>query len=248
MATSRRATRGAVVVCLAIGLIVGACQSSTPSASPSSPAASRDGGNVGASLTTGLASNLDKLDSYQFIESIPLDSTSTGASSGSGLLVITGTVINRPVRSLWINTHPAQFVVVGDQAWRSLDGITWTISDPADPFLTDLLPGHDYALWFDAKAAYFKVVGQEPVHGVPCIHYQGDASLSSLYSGSAGASASFQADLWIASDGNYPASGVYGYTAMASPGGSWGFSFDVSNANDSSNAVAAPTNVVAIPT
>jgi hypothetical protein len=254
MAASRRGTRGVIAVCLAIGLMVGACESSTSSASPSRPAASLDGAGVGATLPTGLAANLDKLDSYRFIETIPVDSPSAAASAGRGARVIDGTVINRPVRSLWIHIQPGidiapgQFIVIGDQAWRSPDGITWTAGDPNDPFLTDLLPGHDYALWFDAKADHFKVVAEELMHGVTCIHFKGDPSLSSLYSGSAGTSASFQAEIWIARDGNYPVSGVYGFTAMASLGGSWGFSFDVTNANDSSNRVASPTDVVAIPT
>jgi hypothetical protein len=254
MAASRRGTRGAVVVCLALGLVAGACEISTSSPSPSHPAASLDGAGIGTTLTAGLAANLDKLDSYQFIETIPVDSTSAAASAGRAARVIRGTVINRPVRSLWIyiqpgtNIAPGQFIVIGDQAWRSSDGITWTVSDPNDPFLTDLLPGHDYALWFDAKAAYFRVVAEESMHGVPCVRYEGDPSLSSLYAGYAGTSVRFQADLWIARDGAYPVSGVYGFSAMASLGGSWGFNFDVTSANDSSNKVASPTDVVAIPT
>jgi len=49
--------------------------------------------------------------------------------------------------------------------------------------------------------------------------------------------------------GNYPVSGVYGYTASAGgQGGSFGFNFDITNVNDPANQVTAPANAVAIPT
>jgi hypothetical protein len=62
-------------------------------------------------------------------------------------------------------------------------------------------------------------------------------------------STSFQADLWVAKDGNYPVSGIYGFAASSpGQGASFGYSFDITNINDASNIVTAPTDVVAIPT
>lgn len=253
MAAHRSANRRRVAVVLSIGLVLGACGGSAASGSPSTTASSgiAAGSASGDSLTSGLASNLDRLDSYQFIESMPT-STPAGASaspSAGDPQVISGTVINRPIRSIYVNGRPAQFILIGDKAWRSFDGSTWTAGDPTDTFLTDLLPGHDYGIWFDAKSTYFKVVANEVKNGIPCLHYQGDRSLVSLYSGAAGSSAAFEADLWIALSGRYPVSGVYGFTdAAGSQGGSWGFTFDVSRVNDPANQVLAPANVVAIPT
>ena len=81
-----------------------------------------------------------------------------------------------------------------------------------------------------------------------CTHFKGNSSLSALYAGIAGVSANFQADLWVAKDGNYPVSGVYGFTASAGgQAGSFGYSFDITNVNDASNQVTAPTNVIALP-
>ena len=144
--------------------------------------------------------------------------------------------------------------MVGDQAWQSTNGITWTAGDPTDTILTDLLPGHDYPTWFDAKATYFHAVGDETKNGVACIHYQGDKSLQGLYAGVAGTSVPFVADLWIAKDGEYPVSGTFGFAGAAGAAGaaegpsvSWGFSFDIVNVNDSSNRVSAPSSVVALP-
>lgn len=237
---------------LAIGLVAGACNGSAPPASPTGSGSGSPGGSGGnpRTLTTGLAPNLDKLDSYQFSETIQVSSSQPSASSGSvGPLVITGTVVNKPVKSIWIKDGPAQFIVIGEAAWQSLDGATWTAGDSTDAILTDLLPGHDYGTWFDAKSSYFQEVGQESRNGVRCTHYKGDTSLGSLYAGSSATTSDFQADLWVAVDGEYPVSGLYGFDAAASGGaGSFGFSFDITHVDATSNAVAVPTNVVAIPT
>lgn len=255
-----RAIRGPLAVGLAIGLAVGACSGSPAPANPSGPGGSGyagDSGNAGAPLTAGLSANLDKLDSYQFTETIL-----SSSAGNSGPLLISGTVVNTPPKSLWIKDQPAQYVVIGDRAWRSYDGITWTIADPTDTLVDDLLPGYDYATWFDAKADHFKAVGEETKNDVPCIHYKGDAALASLYTGTDAASGIFLADVWIAKDGNYPVSGTYGFVATpaatataaatasasgAAPSRGWGFSFDITHVNSLINSVDVPTHVVAIP-
>lgn len=252
-AAGRRLVSAGIVV----GLVVVACGSPAAPQQSSNPQASLDAGQVGSTLPVGLLDNLDKLDSYQFTESIPRLSASASASvsaspsaapTNSGPLTVSGTVVNRPSRALSINTHPSQFIVVGDEAWRSTDGITWSVGDPTDSILTDLLPGHDYPTWFDSKATYFHAAGEETKNEVPCIHYKGDTSLEGLYAGVAGTSVAFVADLWIAVDGQYPVSGTFGFAGSAdSPAVSWGFSFEILNANGSSNGVSPPSNVVALP-
>ncbi|MGZ6268284.1 MAG: hypothetical protein ACXWNR_06990, partial [Candidatus Limnocylindrales bacterium] len=72
-----------------------------------------------------------------------------------------------------------------------------------------------------------------------------DCSLGSVWSAIAGVSATFRADLWVAKDGNYPVSGVYGIAASSGgQGGAFSYSFDITNINDSANTITAPTNVV----
>jgi hypothetical protein len=260
-----RAIGGPLAASLAIGLAVGACSGSPTQANPSGPAGggyAGDSGRAGAPLTAGLAANLDNLDGYQFTETI------LGSSSGStGPLVLSGTVVNGPPKSIWIKSQPAEYIVIGDRAWRSYDGTTWTIADPTDTLVTDLLPGRDYATWFDAKADHFKDVGEETKNDIQCVHYKGDASLASLYTGIDAASGIFLAEVWIAKDGHYPVSGTYGFvatatatatatttaTAAASASGAatsrgFGFSFDITHVNSPINSVDVPTHVVAIPT
>jgi hypothetical protein len=252
-------TRHLVAAGIMVGLVVAACGSPAAPVGSGGPKASLDAGQVGSTLPVGLSVNLDKLDSYQFTQSIPRPSASPSAAPSAGWsaapaptnrdgLTISGTVVNRPVKALSINTHPSQFIVVNDQAWQSTDGITWTAGDPTDTILTDLLPGHDYPTWFDSKATYFHAAGEETKDEVSCIHYKGDASLEGLYAGVAGTSVAFVADLWIAVDGQYPVSGTFGFAGSAdSPDVSWGFSFEILNANGSSNRVSPPSSVVALP-
>ncbi|MGD0123386.1 MAG: hypothetical protein ABSC46_12595 [Candidatus Limnocylindrales bacterium] len=254
MTVSLKRTRGFVAIGLAIGLIVAACSNSSPVQNPLNPGGGNNGGgsNGGgsSSLVAGLSSNLDSLTSYQFSESMAGSSSGSQATPAStSSVVISGTVVNKPTRSISMNAYGVQYILVGTQAWTSYDaGNTWTSIDPTDASLTDLLPGKNYASWFDAYSTNFKVAGDESKNGVQCTHYKGDSSLGSLYQGITGVSASFQADLWVAKDGNYPVSGVYGFSAASgNQAGSFGYSFDVTHINDGSNQVTPPANVVPIP-
>ena len=251
MTASGMRMRGLAAITLAIGLVVAACSSSSPVPNPLNPGGGNNGGNNagGNSLLAGLSSNLDSLTSYQFTESIAGSSAGGRATPAVAAAVqISGIVVNSPTPSLSMNTSGVEYILVGNQAWASNDvGVSWTAMDPTDTSLTDLLPGKNYQTWFDADAAGFKVQGDETKNGVACVHYKGDASLGSLYG--VGASAGFQADLWVAKDGNYPVSGAYGFTATSSGEGvSFGYSFDITRINDGSNRVTPPTNVVPIPT
>jgi hypothetical protein len=252
MALAGPKARGILAFGFAIGFAVAACGSSSSGQNPINAGTNNPGvSNSGAgSLVSGLSSNLDSLASYQFTESLAGSSTGGQATpAGTSALVINGTVVNRPTRSMSLNAYGVMYILVGSQAWTSVDGSTWTAIDPANSPLTDLLPGKNYGDWFDAYSTGFKVAGDESKNGVQCVHYKGDTSLGSLYQGATGVSASFRADLWVAKDGNYPVSGIYGFAASsAGQGASFGYSFDIINIDDASNIVTPPADVVAIPT
>ena len=162
---------------------------------------------------------------------------------------VSGTVVNAPAASVWVKEPQAQFIVIGSLAWVSVDGQMWMSSDPGSTDLSFLMPASGYATWFDAKASYFTAVGNETKNGVPCVHYKGNGTLKSIYGDTGGASSGFQADVWVAVAGDYPVSGVFGYAGAASgASGGWGFRFDITNVDDTSNQLAAPTNVIAFPT
>jgi outer membrane lipoprotein-sorting protein len=255
MISSRRHIRGLVAVGLAIGLIAAACSSSTPAINGLPGGNGNPGGNPGAggtgTLASGLASNLDALDSYQFSWQMT-GSSSSATAQDTGSFGISGTVVNKPVQSYKINDlGMIQILVIGTQGWTSMDnGDTWMVttdySDPAS--LKDMLPTDLYGSDFDSNANQFSVAGEETKNGIDCIHY---TSKTDLGVGGAilGVSGTFKADLWVAKSGNYPVSGFYGYSASAGgQSGIWGYSFDVTHVNDASaNAITAPTNVTSLP-
>jgi hypothetical protein len=246
------ARRRLAVAGLAIGLVAAACGGpAQPTVSPGShPVGS--GADAARPLAAGLAANLNNLTSYRFV-------ASNGGSPGGGSYSIAGLVVNSPVPSVSIKQAGAQFIVIGGAAWTSIDGKSWMAIDPQAVGATDVLPGKEYGSWFDAKASYFEVVGDETRNNVPCTHYHGNSALSSMYAGLAGGTsvAEFRADVWIAKDGNYPVSGVFGLSAptsgaggsgSGSGSGGWGFQFDITDVNAATNGLVQPTNVVAYPT
>jgi hypothetical protein len=250
----RWSVRGLTGAMLAIGLLVAACSSGGSGGLPGASGGGNNGGNGGnggngaTSLGQGLSANLDTLTSYKFTETMGGSSSGVGVSPGdSGSFQITGTVVNTPTKSISVQEFGVSFITVGDQSWTSYDGNTWMQTDSGISSLSDLLPTDLYGTWFDDNSSGFTVAGEENKNGVDCIHYKGNSSLSAGLS-AFGVSANFQADLWVAKDGNYPVSGVYGF--FGSSGGqsaSYGYSFDITNVNDPSNTVTAPTNVVALP-
>ncbi len=243
--------RGLVALGFALALIVAACGSSSSTSNPAGLPGNGGGGNAGggSSLTAGLESNLDQLTSYQFSWTVFGASSGVQGSPGSsGSYATAGTVVNKPTKAMAVNSFGIQYIQVGTQEWMSLDGNTWNTTDGTTD-LTSMLPMKYYTTWFDTNSTGFKVAGNETKNGVPCVHYKGDSSLSGLYQGIAGVSATFQADLWVATNGNYPVSGVYGFSGSANgQAGSFGYTFDITKINDPSNQIAPPTNVVAIPT
>ena len=249
MVDGRLPIRRFVAVGLAFTLVLAACgnssptpnSSTTPAGSPTgSSLAGRSLAGTGNSLAPGLSAGLEKLDSYQF-------SWTLSAASAPW---VSGTVINKGTKSYRISDPGSvQFIVIGDQAWTSIDaGKTWATTDVPSVDLTSLRLDAGYSTWFDKNAAGFKMAGEESKNGVQCVRYEGDSSLSGLYSSIGGGSSQLTADLWIAKDGNYPVSGAFGYSgSTASKSGAFGFSFDVTHVNDSANSVIPPSNVLVEP-
>jgi hypothetical protein len=245
--TIRRPMRGLLTLCVTLALAAAACggSSSVPNipggALPSVPGGGGGGGG-GNSLTSGLASNLDNLNSYQFSETISGSSFGAQATSDASGTTISGTVINKPDKRLWINYAGSQIIVIGTQQWMSSDGTDWTSVGTSTSSFSTFLPTTLYGTWFDSFASGYKSAGDDTQNGIACVHYKGDSSINSMYGALAGVQGSFTADLWVAKDGGFPVKGVLGYTATAGgQGGTFGYTLDVTHVNDSSNAVAEPS-------
>ncbi|HEX7491861.1 MAG TPA: hypothetical protein VF337_09195 [Candidatus Limnocylindrales bacterium] len=238
MGAPTRTIRGLMALGLAVGLVaafVAACGSSGLGGHNGS----------GSSLPSGLESNLDELDSYQFQWQDTSD-LSTALATDAGALQTSGIVINGPAKSYMINAlGMIQVIVIGSKGWMSHDnGATWkpdTAHSADSSALLALLPYSAYGSVFDTNAAEFIAGGSENKNGIDCIHYTPSADLR-VVTNMAWPHAAFRADLWVASGGNYPVSGFYGWSGT--PGvqlGSWGYSFEITNVDDSGNKVAAPT-------
>jgi hypothetical protein len=251
MKKDRRSIGLLMVLGLVLALVAAACGGSSATNAPNGVTGTNGtNGANGTGLSAGLSANLDSLTSYQFSETMAGSSSGVAASPGSSdSFLISGTVVNKPTSAIKVNDLGIWLIDIGGQEWTSMDGTSWTGPVAGDTNVTDLLPTTDYATWFDTNANGFTVAGEETKNGVDCVHYKGNSSLGSLYSGVVGVSANFQADLWVAKAGNYPVSGVYGYTASAGgQSGSFGFSFDITHINDAANVVSPPANSMAIPT
>jgi hypothetical protein len=235
---------------LALAVVVAACSSGAP-LNPGPTGSMGGSDNGGSSLMAGLDSNLDKLTSYRFSWSSFGASAGAGATAAStGSFAITGTVINTPTKSIAVDYLDVHYIQVGAKQWSSFDGSTWyqQASSSSGVDLSIYLPTTDYATWFDVNSTQFSPVGDETRNGISCVHFKGSDSLGKLYGAKAGVSASFQADLWVARDGNYPVSGVYGFsTGSAGAVGSFGYQFDITNVNDSSTRIDPPSNAVPMP-
>ncbi len=122
---------GAGVV-LAVAICGGGCSSVSPTEPTPGPTATAGSsatatvtagsdGIAGPRLGSGLASNLDRLTSYQFSWTYGTGPSLVAPSPG-GSYGIAGTVINSPVKSYRIDQWGVDlWVVVGDYAWSSYD-------------------------------------------------------------------------------------------------------------------------------
>jgi hypothetical protein len=231
--------------------MVAGCSGASATASPTTSAGvlpSRDS----RLLASGLAGNLDKLASYRFTEDIYSGAAATsgpsatgaagsGAIGGTRSLQVEGTVVNDGTRAVQVSMPGVQYVIVGSSAWATSDGTLWASVDNLADVLT-LLPTAYYQTWFDPHVSGFSALGDETHNGIDCVHFSGSDSLGNLYASMTGAA--FTADLWIARDGGFPVGGRYLIPVGANYSG---FSFEITGVNDAANAVAAPTNVVALP-
>jgi hypothetical protein len=93
-------------------------------------------------------------------------------------------------------------------------------------------------------ASGYNKVGSESKNGVDTDHYQASQStLTGLSSVAGVANATWTGDVWIAKNGGYPVS--MAIMAKASDNSvAYEIMFDITNINDSSLKVTAPTNVM----
>ena len=165
-----------------------------------------------------------------------------GGATG-GAFTITGTVIATPDKAADIKIGSYHIVEVGGFDYIDL-GVGGFIKTPvsgqgmADAFAPDTMFS---GVIYTASASGYNKIGSETKDGVMTDHFQASASALSQYD-SLAAGATWTADVWLAQNGGYPVS--MNITGKASDGSvAYQIIFDISNINDSTNTVTAPTNV-----
>jgi hypothetical protein len=244
-----RLTRAAAAL-LPIALLVAACGGSTASGAPSgsagasSPAASAAQPSTPAAASPSAAgeastppigvipsfdvsqvlAGLSNVDSYK--ETITVD----------GKEVFSATVVTKPTLARAITASGAKIVIIGDKAWMSQDGTTYTSAPQA--MVTPLIAAFDPSLMVGAfgSAAWAQAstdMGAEQKNGVSAHHYRIDSS--SPNAALLGLPAGATIDVWIADDGYLVAVETTGL------GGGKDMQIEITNVNDPANKVEEPS-------
>jgi len=250
---------------LAIAAIaLSACSSSGSSAAPgatTAPGATISGGVTTAPADTqaadaGSGSGLgDASGAFASIKSYKFSMTLAGGSFGSmlsalggagatgaGGITISGTVTSNPAASD-IDMAGMRIIEIDGSDYMDL-GTGGFIKTPQTG--SSLADGFAPSKMFQSSlgtASDYKKVGSEDKNGVKTDHYQASASAFAGMSSALGVTnATWTADVWIAQTGGYPVSmDIVASTSDNSI--AYEVKFDITNINDPSLKVTAPTNV-----
>ena len=215
---------------------------------------SKSSGGAAAFDMTKAQAALDKIDNYKFSMAMkgaywdtqlsPLSSLGLDTSNG---YTMSGTIITKPQKAADIQLLTMHIIEVG--------GTDYVATDSAGPFISAPSSGTSMAdkmapatflggMMSGFNGAGLRSVGDETKNGVAATHYTAPNSdsvnkqLDSQFDVTGG---SWAVDVWVAKDGGYPISIVI--TATAAGAQAFNFSLDISNINDATNTVVAPTNV-----
>jgi hypothetical protein len=258
--------RGLILLMAAMSIALSGCggSSATPSGDTGSTDTGTTGGGAGSSADTsgggvlnGAATALGKINSYQFKMTLAGTSFSStlGAlggdtATGSAAMDVSGTIILKPAQAADVTVMGMHIIEIGGYSYLDL-GTGQFIKTPstgksmADAFSPSTMFSSSMSTATDSG---YNKVGSESKNGVQTDHYQASAATlamlgTALSSELGGATVTWSSDVWIATPGGYPVS--YAVVAKTSDGTVvYEVSFDLSNINDSSNKVTAPTNVM----
>lgn len=260
MSSRARSLAGLAIIALVVGACGGGASASPSTAGSSAPGASSAPAASDAPATAaptsagqgpdlgGAAAALADLDSYHLKTVMTMKGMedSLFAAFGDGL-EMEGTIVFKPEQAadLTISMGTAAqklemgYRLLGDKAWISLGGDTWTETAAADAKTT--IEGFAPAKLLGSFSGMtgLTAVGDESKNGVDTVHYQASGSaVGEAVGNSIGLpGADWTVDLWVAKDAGY----AVGYAIVGtSDAGSFGMTLDVSDINSPSNIVEAP--------
>jgi hypothetical protein len=210
------------------------------------------GGNDGGLISA--ANNFGSIKSYKFSMTLAGGSFSSmlsalpgSSASGDAPFTMSGTVTTSPAAAD-IKMAGFHIIEVGGFEYVDLSGTGLFIKSPSSgtSMADSLSPASMFSSAMDTSGGSgFSKVGTDTKNGVKADHYTASASALSAYGSTLGvaADATWSADVWIAQNGGYPVS--MSILAVGSDKSVlYQITFDISNINDPSNNVTAPTNVM----
>jgi len=261
----RRQSRALLVLLAIMAIALAACSSSGSTTAPggNNPPATNTGGNnppatnaggngggVSGGDLSGAETAFANINSYRFSETIAGGSYGSllsgfGASaSGSSSSTVSGTVTVKPEKASDVMILGMHTITVGGFDYTDLGTGQFVKSPSSGTSMADDFSPSSMFSSFGSMSDYSKV-GSEKKNDVDTDHYQAKSSAFTGLGSSMGvvANATWTGDIWIATNGGYPvSSAIFAKTSDGTV--AFQMTFDITNINDSSLKVTAPTNVM----
>jgi hypothetical protein len=250
-----RRRRGLLAAVALLSLVASACSSSAATAAPSGtpPAPSGNSGSptAGGSGLSGAAASLSVVSSYKFTMTLAGGSFGSlfsllpgGGPTGNAAFTVSGTIVTSPAQAADITMGSFHIIEIGGYDYMDLGAGGFVKTPVTDTGLADSLsPATLFSSAITGSTAGgYQLVGSESKNGVDADHYQASSAALMEYAAILGVSnVTMAGDVWLAKAGGYPVS-----MAILAQSGStvaYQLSFDLTNVNDPSNSVTAPSNI-----
>ena len=259
----RRQSRALLILLAITAIATAACSSSGSTTAPggNNPPATNAAGAVvtdaaggGGGAGIGDASSaFASITSYKFAMTIAggpysgmLSMLGSSVGTGNAAITISGTVTVKPEKASDVMISTMHTISVGGFDYTDLGMGSFVKSPSSGTSTADSFSPSSMFSSFGSMSDYSKV-GSENKNGVDTDHYQAKSSAFTGMSSSLGvaATATWTGDIWIAKSGGYPVSSAI-FAKTSDNAVAFQMTFDITNINDSSLKVTAPTNIMGI--
>jgi hypothetical protein len=249
----RRQSRALLVLTAIMAIALAACSSGGGTTAPggNNPPATNAGGNGGGGGggdLSGAEAAFANINSYKFSMTIvggPLSGILGGAgATGNAPITVSGTVTVKPEKASDVMLAGMHTITVGGFDYTDLGTGQFVKAPSSGTSTADSFSPSSMFSSAGSMSDYTKV-GSEKKNGVDTDHYQAKSSAFTGMGTSLGvaATAAWTGDIWIATNGGYPvSSAIFAKTSDGTV--AFQMTFDITNINDSSLKVTAPTNVM----
>ena len=260
----RRQSRALLVLLAITAIATAACSGSGSTTAPggNNPPATNAAGAVvtdaagggGGGAGIGDASSaFASITSYKFAMTIAggpysgmLSMLGSSVGTGNAAITISGTVTVKPEKASDVMISTMHTISVGGFDYTDLGMGSFVKSASSGTSMADSFSPSSMFSSFGSMSDYSKV-GSENKNGVDTDHYQAKSSAFAGMGTSLGvaATATWTGDIWIAKSGGYPVSSAI-FAKTSDNAVAFQMTFDITNINDSSLKVTAPTNIMGI--